>query len=85
LLEKEFKDRHRGDLSRSRFIYAKQSEHKAKVHPPDRKVCRHKRGAALEIPGPQVFNQDLHSWKTQLMFQGIGLVSSSPHVRQGSS
>jgi hypothetical protein len=40
-LEKGFKDKHRGNLSR--FINAKQSESRAKVHPPEDRVGRFKK------------------------------------------
>jgi hypothetical protein len=40
LSEKEFKDGHRGDLNRSRFLNAKQSESKAKVHFPQEGTLR---------------------------------------------
>jgi hypothetical protein len=38
-LDKELKDGHRGDLSRSRFINAKQSKSREKVHSPHGMVC----------------------------------------------
>jgi hypothetical protein len=41
--EKEFKDRHRKDLSRSRFINTMQSESKAKLCSPDETVDRLKK------------------------------------------
>jgi hypothetical protein len=42
-LGERIQEGHRGDLSRSRFINAKQSESKAKVHPPGERVDRLKK------------------------------------------
>jgi hypothetical protein len=40
LLEKEFKEGHRGDLRRRMFVNAKQRERKATVYSPDGRVGR---------------------------------------------
>jgi hypothetical protein len=47
--EKEFKDRHREDLSKSRLLKVKQNKIRAKVHPPN------VRNTALEVLRPQAF------------------------------
>jgi hypothetical protein len=54
-LEKEFKDRERGDLSRSRFINAKQSESRTHVHSPHRSAADSRRRPVLGTPRPQAF------------------------------
>jgi hypothetical protein len=73
LLEKEFKDGHRGDLSRGRFIInAKQSQSKAKVHPPDGRVGRIKSQHYAGGPKTSSFYWGLQHgggqfWKTGLI------------------
>jgi hypothetical protein len=50
--EKEFKDRHREDLSRSRFVNAKQRESRA---PPDRRATNSRRSTAMGVSNASAF------------------------------
>jgi hypothetical protein len=71
-LKKKFMDRHREDLSRGRFINAKQSKSKTKVHPPDRREAGSRRSTVLGGPKSQADSGVSEhgsgpSWEKELM------------------
>jgi hypothetical protein len=53
--EKEFKNGYRGELSRTKFIIAKQIKSREKVYSPHRRVGRFKKGTEVKVSRPQAF------------------------------